>query len=181
MNCIEILQLLHTVQKTGKSHGAAQKGKMKKFLFATTLFICLYGGTSGSPASDTDPGIQQAGQSHRCPENGGFGQSLLIAPRVFISYTGKSGCWSEIRDVEIPVDFLKLREIAREEGDSVTQKYLSHDKLPDFFTWLLESDIYAMPGDALSGILGYMQSKDYDGLYRLFRLFTESRERGGRK
>jgi hypothetical protein len=77
--------------------------------------------------------------NRKCPDNGGFGQTILIIPRVYISYTGTSDCWSEIRYVEIPIDFLGLHQVAKEKGDTDTQKIMSHGDLPGFFTWLLES------------------------------------------
>jgi hypothetical protein len=151
---------------------------MKKCPFIIILLICVSFAPAASWPEDTvlpaHPDYPYAAGNRKCLDDGGYGQTVFIIPRVYISYIGKSDCWSEIHEVEIPVDFLKLQDIAREEGDMNTYKIMSHENLPDFFTWLLESGRYAMPADALSDILGYVQRKDYKGLYSLYRLFGKA-------
>jgi hypothetical protein len=156
---------------------------MEKLSFIILLLVRVSFAASVSWSQDAPlpahPDIPYKAENHRCIDDGGYGQTVFIIPRVYISYIGKSNCWNEIHEVEIPVDFLKLQNMAREEGDLDTYKIMSHEYLPDFFTWLLESGRYAMPADALSGILGYVQRKDYEGLYGLYRLFAKSRQRSG--
>ncbi len=157
---------------------------MNRLLATLVAFACLCVPPPGSLAEDLHgPGLAHGGGAtldRKCPDNGGYSQTVFIIPRVYISYTGASDCWSEIRYVEIPIDFIDLQQVAKEEGDAYTQKIMSHGDLADFFTWLLESGKYAMPGDALSGILGYVQRKDHAGLYRLFREYGKM-ERGERR
>ncbi len=148
---------------------------------AGCIFVFLYLCFQGVPAwaGGTADTRLTAGNHEivygQCREDGGYERTVVIIPRVYIRYTGKDFCWSEIRDVEIPVDFLKLQYIAKEKGDSYTAGIMSHGYLVGFFTWLLESGRYAMPGDALFGILGYVQRYDYAGLYELYRSWGASR------
>jgi hypothetical protein len=151
---------------------------MKKLPFMIFVLVCLTFQPMSSWSENTvisnHPASMNEPSNFKCRDDGGYGRTVFIIPRVYISYIGKNDCWSEIHEVEIPIDFLKLQYMAKEKGDMNTYKIMSHENLPDFFTWLLESGRYAMPADALSGILGYVQRKDYDGLYRLYRLFGES-------
>ncbi len=151
---------------------------MKKLTVMTLLLALVFFPLSHSWPGDTAPPDHPYGQNeaknNRCRDGGGYSQTVFIIPRVYISYIGRSDCWSEIQEVEIPVDFLKLQDIARAEGDMAAYKIMSHMNLPEFFTRLLESGRYAMPADALSDILGYVQRDDYKGLYRLYKLSVKS-------
>lgn len=141
------------------------------------LFLCVLPAVSG--AADTsyqgDGASLHGPGNNKCADNGGDGKTVFIIPRVYISYIGKNNCWSEIRHVEIPIDFMELRDAAQAKGDKYVPDGMSFDILVDFFTWLLESGRYAMPGDALFGVLGYVQRNDYAGLYELYGPFNESR------
>ncbi len=155
---------------------------MKILPFMIILLLCLtclpISSWSENTVISNDPaGMYETGNL-KCRDHAGYGQTVFIIPGVYISYTGKGDCWSEIHEVEIPIDFLKLQYMAKGEGDMKKYKIMSHESLPDFFTWLLESGRYALPADALSGILGYVQRKDYEGLYRLYRLFAKSGQSG---
>lgn len=144
------------------------------------MLIFLFLGTMSAVSSAADTSYQGDGTSlygpgtSKCPDNGGDGKTVFIIPRVYISYIGRNNCWSEIRYVEIPINFMELRDAAQAKGDKHSPGRMSFEYLVDFFTWLLESGRYAMPGDALFGILGYVQRKDYEGLYELYRSFVES-------
>ncbi len=145
------------------------------FLLAS-VFFPLSSSWSGEIITPEQQDSQNAAKNHRCRDGGGYSQTVFIIPRVYITYIGRSDCWSDIQEVEIPVDFLKLQDIAREEGDMAAYKIMSHLNLPDFFTRLLESGRYAMPRDALSDILSYVQRNDYKGLYRLYKLSGKSEQ-----
>lgn len=152
---------------------------MKKLLGYISAFLYLCAASALSWAADTTysgrGGDKYESINGKCADGGGDGKTILIIPRVYISFVGKDYCWSEIREVEIQLDFLKMQDIAKENGDTYTAGIMSHGNLVDFFTWLLEAGIYAMPGDALFGILGYAQRNDYAGLYGLYRSFGASR------
>ena len=152
---------------------------MKKPFFSIFVISCVCGMSAHLWAGDTShpgPGWNAYVPKYgKCSENGGEDWTVVIIPRVYIRYVGKDLCWSEVREVEINIDFLKLQNIAKEKGDTYTAGIMSHGNLVDFFTWLLEKGIYPMPGDALFGVLGYVQRNDYAGLYELYRSFGESR------
>ncbi len=152
---------------------------MKKLLIYIFVFSNLCSASAILWADDISYPGQGSGKYEprygKCHENGGDNRTVVIIPRVYITYVGKDLCWSEVRDVEIQVDFLKLQDIAKAKGDTYTAGIMSHGNLEDFFTWLLESGRYTMPGDALFGILGYVQRNDYTGLYELYRWFGASR------
>ncbi len=152
---------------------------MKKLysIIIVSLYLCaspeiLQAGASPYSGQEPDQHVQG---NNRCSDRCGDGKTVFIVPRVYIEYIGRNYCWSEIRDVEIPIDFFKLQDTAKANGDRYTAGIMSHGNLVDFFTWLLESGRYLMPGDALFGILGYVQRSDYEGLYELYRSFGASR------